>query len=341
MKYNIALITGGYSGEAVVSYKSTNNVFNNIDKEKYNCYIIDIRKDGWLYMNEDNKEVEVNKNDFSIEINGDKIKFDLSFICLHGTPGEDGKIQGYLDCLKIPYTSSSAINSAIMCNKYYTTIVASRNGINVSKSLKLYKHSNLVECTYKIVNELKLPVFVKPNNGGSSIGSSKVTSLYEVNNALESAFKEDDEVLVEEFIHGREFTVGVIRIKGEIVVLPITEIISENTFFDFEAKYNGKCQEVTPAVINEEMSEQLINNSKKIYEIFDCKGVIRIDYIYNNNDNKPYLLEINSIPGQSEHSIIPKQVIAMGWSLTKFYSTIINNSLEHLSQPETSASLPL
>lgn len=324
MKKNIALVTGGYSKESVISYKSASNIFDNIDSEKYDCYIIDINKNGWYYTNENNLQNEVNKNDFSIIINNENVKFDLVFICIHGTPGEDGKIQGYLDCLHIPYTSSSSINSAIMCNKHYTNTIASQNGINVSKSLKLYKHNNnLIESKENIISNLKMPLFIKPNNGGSSIGANKVTHTDEIIKSLEIAFEEDNEVLVEEFIDGREFTVGVFKCNGDILVFPITEIISENTFFNFGAKYEGQSNEITPAVIDKIVKDKLINTSTKIYKTFDCKGVIRVDYIYNDNMNEPFMLDINSIPGQSKHSIIPKQVSVIGWSLKDFYSMII------------------
>ena len=329
MKKNIAIVTGGYSNESVISYKTASVVFDNIDLEKYNCYIIDINKNGWYYTNENKLQNEVNKNDFSIKINNETVKFDLAFICVHGTPGEDGKIQGYLDCLHIPYTSSSSVNSAVMSNKYYTNVVASQNGISVAKSLKLYKHNNnLIESKENIISKLKLPLFIKPNNGGSSIGINKVTHVDEIIKSLEIAFNEDNEVLVEEFIDGREFSVGVFKFNGDILVFPITEIISENTFFNFEAKYEGQCKKITPAIIDKIVSDKLIDASTKIYKIFDCMGVVRIDYIYNDSMNEPFMLEINPIPGQSSnHSIIIKQVYAMGWTLKDFYSMIIEEFL--------------
>jgi len=328
MKQNIAIVTGGYSNESVVSYKSAANVLEHIDLEKWNCHVIDISKNGWFYTNEKNEQVEVNKNDFSIILNNQIIKFDLAFICLHGTPGEDGKIQGYFDCLNIRYTSSSCVNSAIMLNKYYTTAISSHNGINVSKSIRLYinNNNNNNDNKNKILKKLTLPVFVKSNNGGSSIGMTKVMHADELNSALETAFKEDAEVLVEEFVDGREFTVGVIKIKTDIMILPITEIIG-NTFFDFKAKYEGESREITPANITKEMSDKLIQASKHIYETFDCKGIIRIDYIYSNILDAPVMLEINSIPGQTKKSVIPQQVCSMGWNLKDFYSMIIENEL--------------
>ena len=330
MKRNIALVTGGYSSESLtsltsVSFKSASNVFEHIDSENWSCHIIDINENGWFYTNENNKQAEVNKNDFSIKLNNEKINFDLVFICLYGTPGGDGKIQGYLDCLSIPYTTSSFVNSAIMCNKYYTVAIASHAGINVSKSIKIHKNKYDKD---KILNQLTLPVFVKPNNGGGSIGVTKVIHADELSAGLETAFKEEDEVLVEEFIDGREFTVGVIKLKTDIVVLPITEIISNNAFFDFKAKYEGESKEITPANISKEMSDKLVNTSKYIYDTFDCKGVVRIDYIYSNILDAPVMLEINFLPGQTKQSIIPQQVCSMGWNLKDFYSMIIENALQ-------------
>lgn len=327
MKKNIALVTGGYSNESVISYKSASNVFDNIDSEKYNSYLIDINKNGWFYTNEKNLQKEVNKNDFSIIINNENIKFDLVFICIHGTPGEDGKIQGYLDCLHIPYTSPSHSNSAIMYTKDYAKTIVSQNGISVAKSLKLYKSENLIDSKENIISKLKMPLIIKPNSGGSSIGTNKVTHADEIIKSLEISFEQDNEVLVEEFITGREFTVGVLKLKGEVIVFPITEIVSENNFFNFEAKYEGKSSQVTPAVIDKDISDKLIDASKKIYKTFDCKGVVRIDYIYNTTLNEPFMLEINAIPGQSKYSVVPKQVVAMGWSLKEFYSMIIEEFL--------------
>lgn len=330
MKRNIALVTGGYSSESLtsltsVSFKSASNVLEHIDSEKWSCHIININENGWFYTNENNKQSEVNKNDFSIKLNNEKINFDLVFICLYGTPGGDGKIQGYLDCLSIPYTTSSFVNSAIMCNKYYTVAIASHAGINVSKSIKIHKNKYDKD---KILNQLTLPVFVKPNNGGGSIGVTKVMHADELSAGLETAFKEEDEVLVEEFIDGREFTVGVIKLKTDIVVLPITEIISNNAFFDFKAKYEGESKEITPANITKEMSDKLVNTSKYIYDTFDCKGVVRIDYIYSDKLDAPVMLEINFLPGQTKQSIIPQQVCSIGWNLKDFYSMIIESALQ-------------
>jgi len=322
MKKNIALVTGGYSGESVISYKSAASIFDHIDNEKWNCFLIDIHPTGWFYKNNAGEKTQVDKNDFSIIENGAKINFDAVLIGLHGTPGEDGKLQGYFDCLHIPYTSCDAASSALTFNKRYTVAVAAFAGIPVAKSMHLFKHE--VYNTDEILRQLTLPLFVKPNNGGSSLGISKVNHAADLPTAMDKAFKEDQQVLVEEFISGREFTIGVFKSKGEIITLPITEIISKNEFFDFQAKYEGASEEVTPANVEEGIANKIRVEAKKAYSVFNCNGIIRIDFIYNEKEQKPYLLEINTVPGQSAASIVPQQVKSMGWSLKEFYSALID-----------------
>jgi D-alanine-D-alanine ligase len=325
-KKNIAFVTGGYSGEAVISYKSAITIENNLDSDKYNIYKIDITPQGWWYVGPDGRKSAVDRTDFSINL-GEHIRFDAVFIGIHGTPGEDGKLQGYFDLLHIPYTSCDAATSALTFNKRYTVAVASFAGINVAKSLHLFKHSPVT--AEQVTASLQLPVFVKPNNGGSSIGMSKVTEPGALGAALEKAFKEDDQVLVEEFIAGREFTIGVFRSGGEIVTLPFTEVKTHKEFFDFEAKYTpGMSEETTPAVVDESIAEQVRATAKKVYAVFNCRGVVRMDFIYNEAKGAPYLLEINTVPGQSEASIVPQQVRAMGWSLKDFYSKLIDACFE-------------
>lgn len=317
----IALITGGYSGESVISYKSAATMQNNIDAAKWDCYLIDIHPDGWFYISPVGEKIFVDKNDFSISLNGQHITFDAVLVGLHGTPGEDGKLQGYFDCLGIPYTSCDAATSALTFNKRYTVAVAAFAGINVAKSVHLFKNDGLDATA--ILNQLSLPVFVKPNNGGSSIGMSKVNNAEELQPALQKAFDEDEQVLVEEFIKGREFTIGVFKTKGNIITLPMTEIITKNDFFDFEAKYEGKSEEVTPALTTEKISTQIKEAAEKIYKVFNCKGVVRIDFIYEEAKQLPYMLEINTVPGQSAASIIPQQVAAMRSTLKEFYSLLL------------------
>jgi D-alanine-D-alanine ligase len=324
MKKNIALVTGGFSGEAVISYRSANTIDNNLDRNLFNVYKIDINPNGWFYDLPDGNKGEVDKNDFSILINNQKIQFDAVFIGMHGTPGEDGKLQGYFDTLSIPYTGCDAATSALTFNKGYAVAVASKAGIAVSSSLVLIR-DNFISPD-EVIEKLKFPVFIKPNNGGSSIGMSKVNAPSdELGAAIEKAFREDDQVLVEEMVSGREFTVGVFKSRGNIIVLPLTEVsIHEGkSFFDFEAKYEGKSTETTPAEVDEVVADKVRDAAKKIYSVFNCHGVVRIDFIYNEESGKPHMLEINTIPGQSDASVVPQQVRAMGWSLKEFYTKIV------------------
>lgn len=325
MKKQIALVTGGFSGEAEISYKSVITVQNNIDAEKFDVYKIDINKSGWWYQPENGRQSQVNKENFSIIKDGQTITFDAVLLCIHGTPGEDGKLQGYFDMLHLPYTSCDATTSALTFNKRFTVAVAAFGGIHVAKSIMLVK-SNFTNAD-EIISTLQFPVFVKPNNGGSSIGMSRVNSpSQELGVAIEKAFKEDNQILVEEFIEGREFTIGVFKTKGQIITLPITEVISNNEFFDFEAKYQGKSTEVTPAQISETIATQIREAATKAYQALNCRGIVRIDFIYNQQQSQPYMLEINSVPGQSEASIVPQQVLAMGWTLKDFYTAVIEEA---------------
>ncbi len=328
MKKNIALVTGGFSGEAVISYKSAVTIGNNLDRDKYRVFTIDINPHGWYHELTDGRKLEIDKNDFSLHIDDEHIEFDAVFIGMHGTPGEDGKLQGYFDTLNIPYTGCGAASSAITFNKRYAVAVAGMAGIPVANSVLFIK--NQFTSADEVIERLKFPVFVKPNNGGSSIGMSKVNKPSdEIGVAIEKAFKEDNEILVEEMISGREFTVGVFRSKGVINVLPITEVKADadKSFFDFEAKYQGKSTETTPAVVDEPIAEQIREIAKKIYAVFNCRGVVRIDFIYNEKEGRPYMLEVNTIPGQSEASIVPQQVKAMGWTLKDFYTKLIEEVL--------------
>jgi D-alanine-D-alanine ligase len=325
MKKKVALVTGGLSGEAQISYKSAVTVNGNLDRSKFDVFQIDINPSGWWYTPENSAPQKVNRDDFSITDGGSKINFDVVLLCIHGTPGEDGKLQGYFDMLGLPYTSCDAATSALTFNKRYTVAVAAFGGISVANSMHLFKHTPV--SPENILAKLQLPVFVKPNNGGSSIGMSKVTTADALAPALEKAFKEDNQVLVEEFISGREFTIGVFKTKGTLQVLPITEIETGNEFFDFEAKYQGKSVETTPAFISETMQSQLEAAAKRVYEVLNCRGVVRIDFIYNEQKGLPYMLEVNTVPGQSAASVIPQQVKAMGVSLQDFYTSIVEESL--------------
>ena len=329
----IALVTGGYSREAEISYRSAKTILDHLDRAVFDIYYIDITRSGWYYVDDANNRLPVCKDDFTITLNGERVQFDAVFIAMHGTPGEDGKLQGYFDMLGIPYTGCDAATSAMTFNKRYATAVAAAAGITVARSV-LFIKGQLKEEEQQAA-ALRFPVFVKPNNGGSSIGMSKVDqpgkSLEE---ALRKAFVEDDQVLVEEMVHGREFTVGVFSTRGELIVLPITEVRAnaDMPFFDFEAKYQGKSTETTPAEIDELMAEKIRAAAKKVYRTFNCRGVVRIDFIYQENEQQPYMLELNAIPGQSEASIIPQQVRSMGWTLDKLYNTLLLDSLASSSK---------
>jgi len=321
MRRTIAFVTGGYSGESEISYKSAVTISANIDREKYEAYTIDIRTDGWWYGDQ-----PVDKNDFSIAADGRKVHFDAVLIGIHGTPGEDGKLQGYFDMLGLPYTSCDAATSALTFNKRFTVAVAGMGGIHVARSVLLVE--DRFPSPEQQVAGLRFPVFVKPNNGGSSIATSKVmTPSEELGTAIEKAFGVDTQVLVEEFIEGRELTVGVFRRQGDIVTLPITEIRSKNAFFDFEAKYLGASEEITPADVPQEWADKVRAAAKKIYALLNCRGIVRIDFIYNEPVNEPFFLEVNTVPGQSEASIVPQQVKAAGWTLKEFYSFLIDEAL--------------
>lgn len=320
-KKNIAFLTGGYSGEAEISYLSAEQIQANLDGELYNIYRIDIRKDGWFFQPAPNTDIPVNRADFSVTIDEGTLRFDAVFIGIHGTPGEDGKLQAYFDLLGMPYTGCDATTSALTFNKRYTVAVAAMSGIKVARSLHFFKGD--ATARFSQAEQLRFPVFVKPNNGGSSIGMSKVAAPDGLPEALQKAFAEDNQVLVEEFISGREFTIGVFRTQHEIKTLPITEVISEKDFFDYEAKYKGKSREITPAQASEDIAEKVRNAATRIYQLFNCRGIVRIDFIYNETEQEPYMLEVNTVPGQSEASIVPQQVRAMGLTLKSFYSSLI------------------
>jgi D-alanine-D-alanine ligase len=269
----------------------------------------------------------VDKNDFSIIHNGSKVKFDAVLIGIHGTPGEDGKLQGYFDMLELPYSTCDASTSALTFNKRFTVAVAALSGISVSRSLHFYKDDPF--SPEDIAAKLKFPLFIKPANGGSSIGMSKVPDISGITHAFEKAFKEDDQVLVEEMVEGREFTIGVFRSEGTIITLPMTEIrVKEGVeFFNFEAKYEGKSEEITPANASPKHFENIEVAAKKIYQVFNCSGIVRIDFIYHEATDTPYMLEINTVPGQSAASIVPQQVKAYGWTLRAFYGALLKEIL--------------
>ncbi|AFD06865.1 D-alanine--D-alanine ligase [Solitalea canadensis] len=326
MKKNIALLAGGYSGESVVSLKSAAQIEKSIPADKYTVYKIIITRDSWSYTDASGKVNEIDRNDFSLNLENQKVKFDCVFIAIHGTPGEDGMLQGYFEMLGIPYTTCDSFTSALTFNKSYTNCVIAAAGVNVAKSMPLFEGQPVTEA--EILAKLTLPVFVKPNNGGSSLGTSKVKEAGELKEAIERAFKEDKQVLVEEFIKGREFTCGVVKRNNEVTVLPVTEIKSSKEFFDFEAKYTpGLTEEITPADIDPELLKTVHLNLKRSYLALNCRGVVRIDFFLQEGTNKFYFLEVNTVPGQTETSLIPQQVAAMGWNISDFYSSLIEEAV--------------
>jgi len=328
MKKNIALLAGGYSGEYVISIQTAETIEKNLDKEVYAVYKIIITRDEWCHQLPDGSKVYVDKNDFSLLISGEKIKFDGVFIAMHGTPGEDGRIQGYLDMLRVPYTTCNSIVSALTFNKSYCNkVVKAFNVVNIANSVHLIKGEPF--SMGAVLDELKLPVFVKPNESGSSLGVSKVKKVEELLPAIEKAFREDNQVLIEEFIEGRELTIGVYKANGYLYALPATEIVSKNEFFDYEAKYTpGVTTEITPAAIDDHLKEQLENKAMFIYRHLNCRGIVRMDFILQKSSGKLFFLEVNTMPGQSENSIVPQQVRASGRSLSGFYSEIIEECLK-------------
>ncbi|MEX2591418.1 MAG: D-alanine--D-alanine ligase [Anditalea sp.] len=329
MKKKIALVTGGFTGEAVVSLKSAAVVEKNLDLDKYKVYKIIILREKWYHEDDHGNQHLVDANDFSIHLNGEKIRFDGVFNILHGSPGEDGKLAGYFDMMRLPYTTCDALTSSITMNKEYTkAIVSGIESLHVAPSIVLFK--NIPENRERILQQLKLPYFVKPNNGGSSIGMSKVKTSGELEEALNIAFKEDSQVLVEEFVSGREFSIGVYKVGGKIIVLPATEIVSSKEFFDFEAKYTpGVSQEITPGRMNEEEIARVNSIATAVYQKLNCKGAVRVDYFLENNTSDFYFIEINTVPGQTETSLISQQVRAVGKTVMEFYTELIEEMFDH------------
>ncbi|WP_234979592.1 D-alanine--D-alanine ligase [Chitinophaga niabensis] len=326
---NIALVAGGYSGEYVISVQSAAVIEKNIDAALYTVYKIIITREGWNYTAPDGTVYAIDKNDFSLNIAGKKIVFDAVFIGIHGTPGEDGRLQGYFEMLDIPYTSCGMVTSALTFNKSYCNkVVAALDVVKVSRSAHIFR--NKPYDTTAILQQLRLPVFVKPAEGGSSIGMSKVNKAEELEPAIIKAFKEDNQVLIEEFIKGTEVTCGMFFAKGQLHVLPLTEIRSTKEFFDYEAKYTpGITNEVTPAEIPEAAAEHIRTAGKELYHRLNCKGIVRADFILEEGTGNVYFLEINTMPGQSENSLVPQQVRAAGMTLQAFYGMLIEECLSN------------
>jgi D-alanine-D-alanine ligase len=331
MKRNIALLTGGFTGESVISFKSADFVESQLDRNKYNVYKIVILRECWYFLDDKSVKHTVDKNDFSITLNSIKITFDLAFIMLHGSPGEDGKLQGYFDLLAMPYTSCDVLTSSLTMNKGYSkAILDGIKDLYTARSIQLFENS--VEAEKALLNNLVLPLFIKPNNGGSSIGMSKVKTADELSGGLLKAFNEDHQVLVEEFVQGREFSIGVYKNSNGIQVLPATEVIPSNEFFDFEAKYTpGATEEITPGRMTEEEKSRVERIVTDIYLKLNCKGMVRIDYFLQKETSNFYFIEINTIPGQTAQSFIPQQVRAAGLNIGAFYENLIEMALPNNS----------
>nr|WP_297307229.1 D-alanine--D-alanine ligase [uncultured Flavobacterium sp.] len=320
----VAIIMGGYSSEYQISLISGNVVSQQLDRTKYIPYKIHILKDKWVYVDEHDKEFTIDKNNFSTTVNGKKITFDVVFNAIHGTPGEDGLMQAYLQLLNIPQTSCDFYQAALTFNKRDLLSVLKPYGIKTAISYLL----NLGDVINKdeIVKRVGLPCFVKPNRSGSSFGISMVKEIENLETAIEKAFKEDNEIIIEGYLKGTEVSVGVINYKGEIIVLPITEIVSENDFFDYEAKYQGKSQEITPARITETEKAKVEETAKRVYKILNMTGFSRSEFILV--DGEPFMLEMNTIPGLTTESILPQQAKAANISLPELFENAIELALK-------------
>ena len=326
IKKNIAVIWGGYSSEKEVSEKSAQGIFNFLDKSKFNAIKVCIDRNGWK-AEYNNSFYTINKNDFSFIAEEEKINFDFAYIIIHGTPGEDGPLQGYFDLISIPYSSSGLLACALTFSKFTCNNYLKSFGLKVADSILIRKDE--LYNTKEIAEKLKLPLFVKPNIGGSSVAITKVKELGQLETAIKEAFGEAPEVLAESFIEGIEVTCGCFTTKAGKTVLPITEVVTHNEFFDYEAKYEGKVEEITPARISKELTDEIQNLTAKIYDLIGAKGIIRVDYIICNN--VPFLLEVNTVPGMTETSFIPQQVNAAGLNVTDVLTEIIefeNNKLK-------------
>lgn len=318
---NIAILAGGYSSERQISLNTADQIFSEIDKSKYNCFIINVDKDGFFLVF-DGKKYLLSLNDFSASVNNTKIKFDFVINALHGTPGEDGKVQGLLDILNIPYSSCGVLTSSLTFDKIATKKILANFGLNMAKMLVIHKGSQVD--IDSIETEIGFPCFVKPNTSGSSYGISKVYEKSGIIKAVDLAYTEDDTVIVEEFISGIEVSCGVVKTKSNTRVLPITEIDTKNDYFDTEAKYDEKItDEITPARVPEEHSKKVQHQSLRIYEELNCKGIVRVDFIIKNGE--PYFLELNTIPGMSAASIVPKQLRTVGLSIGRIFEEIIQD----------------
>lgn len=325
---NIALIAGGYSGEYVISVESARMIRSNIDPELYRVFSIIVSREKWICLMDDGREVEVDKNDFSLAFDDQRIAFDCAFITIHGTPGEDGLFQAYLELMGIPYTTAGVLASALTFNKHFCNSMVAGMGVPVARSVLI--RSDDIPGIDSILTRVNLPVFVKPNKGGSSLGTNFVESADQLLPAVSLAGEHDTEVLVEEYLPGTELTCGAFSSRGQIRVLPVTEIISKTQarFFDFKAKYTkGAADEITPARISEELTGKIKETTAFLYRQLDLKGLVRFDYIYSRD--KLFFLEVNITPGMAETSIVPQQAAVEGIAIRELFSMIIEEAISH------------
>lgn len=320
----VAIVMAGFSSEAEISKKSGQVVFKHLDRKKYEPYRIHILPEKWVCITEDEKEIPVDKNDFSVQIDGKKVTFDVVFNAIHGSPGEDGKLAGYFELIGMPQTACDSYTSALTFNKRDMLSVLKPYGIKMAVSYYLNQGDPIME--EEIVKKVGLPCFVKPNRSGSSFGISKVKEMSELLPAIEKAFAEDNQVIIESFLEGREVSVGVFRTQNEVKVLPITEIISENEFFDYEAKYLGQSKEITPADLSDSLRKKIEDVAEKVYRILNIQGFSRSEFILV--DDVPFLLESNTIPGLTEASLLPQQAAAAGISLLELFDFALQTALK-------------
>lgn len=324
MKPTIAIVAGGDSSEVVVSLKSAAGLLSFMDRARYNVYQVTLTKEAWVVNITENEQVEIDKSDFSFTNQGNKIKFDFAYITIHGTPGEDGILQGYFDLIGIPYSNCGVLPSAITFNKFICNQYLKSFGVKISESVLLRSGQRIK--SEEVAQKIGFPCFIKPNAGGSSFGVTKVNSEEDVQPAIEKAFKEGNEVMIEAFMQGIEVTCGMYKTKSKSIVLPVTEVVPHNDFFDFDAKYKGEVDEITPARINPELTARIQKLTAAIYDILGCKGIIRIDYIITEGD-VINLLEVNTTPGMTTTSFIPQQVRAAGMEMKDVLTDIIENEL--------------
>jgi D-alanine-D-alanine ligase len=327
-KKRIAIVAGGYSSEFEVSLKSAEGVRTYIDKERYTIYIVILKRESWQVSLPSGGIVPIDKNDFSFIEDGVRQTFDFAYITIHGAPGENGLLQGYFELIGLPYSCAGVLTASLTFDKYVCNRYLHSFGINIARSVRLRRGDNY---SRDIIDGLGLPVFVKPNAGGSSFGITKVHKAEDLPAAVEKAFSEDDQIVIESFIDGTEVTCGCYCTAEKSVVFPVTEVVSKNEFFDFDAKYNGDSDEITPARIPDSTAQYIQELSLKIYDILDAKGLIRADYIISK-DGIPFLLEVNTTPGMTTASFIPQQVRAAGLSMADVLTDIIENELNKAAQ---------